>query len=177
MNISRALLVLLALLAAVSAAGDSAESVDTTIMSFNIRYGRADDGQDSWSYRHDKVCATIAAHEPSIFGVQECLPEQAEVVRGCFPGYEFNGVGRDDGQKKGEMCAIFTDRSRYEVLDRGVFWLSETPGVVGSVGWDAALPRICTWAIVRDRVSHSRCVIANTHFDHRGPTARLESGV
>ena len=175
MKKARVLLLLLVLLAACSAV---AETIDTTYLSFNIRYGRADDGLDSWQYRHDKVCATIAAHGPAIFGVQECLPEQADVVRGCFPGYEFTGVGRDDGQQKGEMCAIFTDRSRYEVLDSGVFWLSETPWVVGSVGWDAAMTRIASWVKLRDKKCLPEILyVFNTHFDHVGVEARRQSAL
>ncbi|MBD3869725.1 MAG: endonuclease/exonuclease/phosphatase family protein, partial [Acidobacteria bacterium] len=174
-------LLLLAVLAAVSAAAGpaiSAESTDTTILSFNIRYGRADDGPDSWPYRREQVCATIAAHAPAVFGVQECLPEQAEVLREAFPGYDFTGVGRDDGRQEGEMCAIFTDRSRYEVLDTGVFWLSETPEVVGSRSWDAALHRIASWVKLRDKTCLPEIVfVFNTHFDHVGVESRRQSAL
>jgi endonuclease/exonuclease/phosphatase family metal-dependent hydrolase len=161
-------------------AGESAatqpEGVDTTLLSFNIRYGRADDGADSWPYRRDRVCATIAAHAPAIFGVQECLWEQGEVLRDAFPGYDFTGVGRDDGLRAGEMCAVFTDRARYEVLDSGVFWLSETPDIVGSRGWDAALHRIASWVELRDKVCRPETLfVFNTHFDHVGIEARRRS--
>ena len=170
---------LLAFLATVSIPANLAaagESVDTTVLSFNIRYGQADDGLDSWPYRQEQVCATVAVHEPAIFGVQECLWEQATVLREAFPGYDFTGVGRDDGLRAGEMCAIFTDRARYEVMDSGVFWLSETPEVVASRGWDAALHRIASWVKLRDKVCRPEIVyVFNTHFDHIGTEARSRS--
>lgn len=173
MKKARLVWVLLALLAAVSATAES-----TTILSFNVRYGRADDGLDSWQYRHQNVCATIAAHQPAVFGLQECLPEQAAVVRECFPEYEFTGVGRDDGKLEGEMCAIFTDRSRYEVLDSGVFWLSETPEVAGSIGWDAAMTRIASWVKLEDKkFAPGILYVFNTHFDHVGVEARRQSAL
>jgi endonuclease/exonuclease/phosphatase family metal-dependent hydrolase len=172
------LLLLPALLALHAAPAVAQPTVDTTILSFNIRYGRADDGPDSWEHRRELVCATIAAHAPAIFGVQECLWEQGEVLRAAFPGHEFTGYGRDDGEQAGEMCAIFTDRGRYDVLDRGVFWLSETPDVVGSRGWDAALPRIATWVMLRDSQGLPDTVfVFNAHFDHVGEKARERSAV
>lgn len=159
-------------------AAPAKDTLSTTIVSFNIRYGTADDGLNSWPNRRDLVFKTIASYEPAIFGVQECLLDQADQLRAAFPAYQMTGAGRDDGKKAGEMCAVFTDTVRYEILDHGVFWLSPTPDVPGSKGWDAALPRIATWLKLHDR----RCVpdtmfIFNTHFDHMGEQARLESAV
>ena len=171
-------LMLVLVVAAQPAPAAAPRTLDTTVLSFNIRYGRADDGPDSWEHRSDLVCATIAARAPAIFGVQECLWEQGEVLRAAFPGYEFTGYGRDDGERAGEMCAIFTDRERYDVLDRGVFWLSETPDVVGSRGWDAALHRIATWVMLRDRAClPDTLFVFNAHFDHVGEVARERSAV
>ncbi|MCB1182527.1 endonuclease/exonuclease/phosphatase family protein [bacterium] len=168
--------------AATAAAGVPAQAVpapptrDTTVLSFNIRYGRADDGPDSWPHRRELVCETIRAHAPAVFGVQECLVEQAAVLREAFPAYTFTGYGRDDGAEAGEMCALFVDRARYDVLDAGVFWLSETPAVVGSRGWDAALHRIATWVQLRDRVAAPETLfVFNAHFDHVGEEARRHS--
>jgi len=152
------------------------EPIDTTVMSFNIRYGAANDGANSWPHRRELVRRTIASHQPAIFGVQECLWDQAVELRQQFPDYRFTGAGRNDGEQAGEMCALFVSRSRYRVLDQGVFWLSQTPDVPGSKGWDAALPRITTWVKLQDL----RCVpetlfVFNTHFDHAGSYARQES--
>jgi endonuclease/exonuclease/phosphatase family metal-dependent hydrolase len=152
------------------------ESVDSTVMSFNIRYGAADDGDNSWPYRRDLVFQTIAGHEPAIFGVQECLWQQGEELQAAFPDYQMIGVGRDDGQQAGEMCAIFSRSNRYQVLDRGTFWLSESPEVVGSRGWDAALPRIATWVRLHDGWGvPDTLFVFNAHFDHVGKIAREKS--
>ncbi len=152
------------------------EPVDTTVMSFNIRYAGANDGINSWPNRRDLVRRAIANHRPAIFGVQECLWDQGVELREAFADYSMTGAGRDDGDQKGEMCAIFTRKDRYQVLDQGIFWLSETPDVVGSRGWDAALPRIAGWVKLQDRwCDPDTFFVFNTHFDHMGTIAREKS--
>ncbi len=158
------------------AAPPADEPVDTTVMSFNIRYGGADDGVNSWPHRRDLVLQTIESRRPAIFGVQECTWDQGAVLREAFDDYHFTGSGRDDGEQGGEMCAIFTRNDRYQVLDHGTFWLSETPDVVGSKGWDAALPRIATWVQLQDRMCDPDTLfVFNIHFDHMGSLAREKS--
>ncbi len=157
------------------AAGVAADepAVPTTVMSFNIRYGDADDGPDSWEHRRYLVRVAIREHDPYIFGVQECLWDQGVELNNAFGGYRITGVGRDDGVRKGEMCLIFTRRDRYRVLDQGFFWLSETPDIPGSKGWDAACPRIVTWVKLRDRwCDPDTFYCFNTHLDHMGEEAR-----
>ena len=152
------------------------EAVDTTVMSFNIRYAGANDGINSWPNRRDLVRQAIDIHRPAIFGVQECLWDQGVELHEAFADYRMTGAGRDDGAQKGEMCAVFTRKDRYRVLDHGTYWLSETPDVVGSRGWDAALPRIATWVKLQDRwCDPDTLFVFNTHFDHMGSLARERS--
>ena len=146
-----------------------------TVMSFNVRYGTADDGDDAWPHRRGHVVATITAAGPDLLGTQECLAFQREELAAALPAFAVIGVGRDDGNEAGEMCASFYRRDRFDLLDHGTFWLSETPDEVASRGWDAALPRIATWLRLRDRPSGRELLWLNTHFDHRGAEARLES--
>jgi endonuclease/exonuclease/phosphatase family metal-dependent hydrolase len=146
------------------------------VMSFNIRYGLADDGADSWPLRQDLVVRTIRDFEPQLLGVQECLDFQGQVLRDSLPGYGFVGVGRDDGKLQGEMCGVFWQESFFEKLDAGHFWLSPEPDEVSSVGWDAALTRMATWVKLRTRTGDPvTFVFCNTHFDHVGQQARRES--
>jgi endonuclease/exonuclease/phosphatase family metal-dependent hydrolase len=150
-------------------------TVDTTVMSFNIRTAGADDGDNSWDNRRYLVRRAIRDHRPAIFGVQECLWDQGVELNEAFYGYRITGVGRDDGVRAGEMCLIFTRYDRYHVLDQGFFWLSETPEEPGSKGWDAACPRIVTWVKLRDRwCNPDTLFVFNTHFDHVGEVARSE---
>lgn len=158
-----------------TSAGNEDWPVDTTVMSFNIRYAGAQDGDNSWNNRRYLVRRAIRDHKPSIFGLQECLWDQGVELSEAFYGYRITGVGRDDGVRAGEMCLIFTRQDRYHVLDHGNFWLSETPEVPGSMGWDAACPRIVTWVKMRDRWCNPDTVfVFNTHLDHIGEEARLE---
>ena len=149
--------------------------VDTTVMSFNIRYAGANDGENSWDNRRYLVRRAIRDFKPAIFGIQECEWAQGIELNEAFYGYRITGVGRDDGVQAGEMCLIFTRHDRYHLLDQGNFWLSETPETPGSKGWDAACPRIVTWAKLRDRWCYPDTLfVFNTHLDHMGEEARHE---
>ena len=147
------------------------------VMSFNIRYGTANDGEDHWSKRKEFLVETIAAFGPDLLGTQETLLEQRDFIAAKMAGYEPFGVGRDDGKERGEMAALFYRSARFEELASGHFWLSETPDSVGSKGWDAALPRIATWVKLKDRkIADAKPILfLNTHFDHRGKRARQEA--
>jgi endonuclease/exonuclease/phosphatase family metal-dependent hydrolase len=154
--------------------GTTARST-TRVMTFNIRLDVASDGGDRWDQRKDFLIETIRKADPDLLGTQEVVAHQGDYLDEQLKDYSSIGTGRDDGKRKGEASTIFFRASRYELLDSGQSWLSETPDVVGSVGWDAALPRIVTWAVLRDRNDGKSLLFANTHFDHRGEKARLES--
>lgn len=144
------------------------------VMSYNIRMDTPDDGNNQWSRRRFRVFHVIRRYRPDVFGVQEALSNQVADLQGAFQSFSWYGVGRDDGAQNGEHSAIFYRKDRFELQDQGTFWLSPTPDVPGSKGWDAALPRICTWVVLRDRRSHQRIAHFNTHLDHVGKTARQE---
>lgn len=153
----------------------NAQNTPIKVMSFNIRYGAANDGTNSWPHRHNLVLETIQNFQPDLLGMQEVLKFQADFVRSGLPGYAFHGVGREDGAEKGEFVPLMYREDRFELLDSGHFWLSETPEVAGSVSWDSSLTRMLSWVALRDRRDGAELVFANVHFDHRGQQARLES--
>jgi endonuclease/exonuclease/phosphatase family metal-dependent hydrolase len=150
---------------------------DVRVMSYNIRYGTANDGENHWDKRREFLLATIKVFDPDLLGTQETLGFQRDYLAEQLPNYEALGVGRDDGKEKGEMTALYFKRERFEKLDSGHFWLSETPDIPGSKNWDAALTRMVSWVKLRDRRQPKAKPIMffNTHFDHRGTQARLES--
>ena len=146
------------------------------VMSFNIRYGTADDGENRWERRSDLVMRVIREYNPDILGMQEVLKFQADELHAALDGYEFVGVGRDDGREKGEFSPIMFRRDVFKLVDHGFLWLSEEPEHAGSLGWDAALPRLLTWVRLQHRDNPFVEIFAiNTHFDHRGQKAREES--
>jgi endonuclease/exonuclease/phosphatase family metal-dependent hydrolase len=145
------------------------------VMTFNIRYSEPRDGENAWTNRKTKVADVIRFHKADIVGVQEALLSQLRDLDSLLPGFSRCGVGRDDGKEGGEYSAILYRRDRFRLMDCRTFWLSETPDVPGKKGWDAAYPRIVTWAKFKDRVSGETFFDFNTHFDHRGETARTES--
>lgn len=146
------------------------------VMSFNIRTGTAKDGDNAWPLRQEFVVETIRVFDPDLLGMQEVQKFQADYIREQLPEYGFYGVGRDDGKESGELVPVMFKRERFELIDKGHFWLSETPEVPGSKSWDSALPRLATWAALRDRQGGAKQIVfGNVHFDHKGNVARLES--
>ena len=113
------------------------------IMSYNIRYDNNWDLKNSWLIRKNKVIQIFDQYSPSIIGVQEGVLNQVQYIDSCLTNYDYVGVGRDDGKEQGEFCVIYFDTTRYTVSRDSTFWLSEDPDTI-SVGWDAALERICT---------------------------------
>jgi endonuclease/exonuclease/phosphatase family metal-dependent hydrolase len=153
----------------------SRNSAGLRVMSFNIRYDEPRDGVNAWANRKEKVAGVIRFHKADIVGVQEALISQLRDLERLLPDLGWCGVGRTDGKEAGEYSAILYRRARFQVLQCETFWLSETPDKPGSMGWDAAYPRVVTWARFRDRVSKKTFYHFNTHFDHRGDNARTQS--
>ncbi|XAM01105.1 endonuclease/exonuclease/phosphatase family protein [Phycisphaeraceae bacterium D3-23] len=152
-------------------------SADNTlkIVSFNIRYPNRSDGPDYWGSRRHRVVQTLARLDPDVFGIQEAYDHQAQYLLNELSGYSMIGVGRDDGDTEGEMTAVLYRTDRFDLIDHGHVWLSDTPDVPGSVGWDAAITRMATWLVLHDHETQHDWLVVNTHFDHRGSTARTES--
>jgi endonuclease/exonuclease/phosphatase family metal-dependent hydrolase len=145
-----------------------------SIISYNIRYDNNWDIENSWKIRRNKISQILVQYSPSIIGIQEGLLNQVQYIDSSLIDYDYVGVGRDDGKKKGEFCAIYFDTTRYVLLKNSTFWLSETPDTI-SVGWDAALERICTYGLFKDRITKEEFLVFNTHFDHIGVVAREKS--
>ena len=153
----------------------SAEAPPLRIMTFNLRYDTPNDGANAWPNRKDWVAALVRFHGADVVGVQEALAHMLTDLDTRLPGFARVGVGRADGRTRGEFSAILYRTDRLALLDSGTFWLSPTPSVPGSKGWDAALERVATWARFRDRRTGCSHLQLNTHFDHMGEQARQES--
>ena len=144
------------------------------MMTYNIRYDNPGDGENIWSKRKGFLSDQIAYYNPDIFGIQEGLHHQVQYLDSVFVDYNYIGIGRDDGKTKGEFSAIFYNNEKLKVLKEGTFWLSENPDEI-SVGWDAALERICTYGLFEDKFTKEKFWVFNTHFDHIGAVARVNS--
>jgi endonuclease/exonuclease/phosphatase family metal-dependent hydrolase len=144
-------------------------------VTFNIRYGTANDGAHAWPNRRAHVITTIRDHAPHILGLQEALHFQLEELRGALPRYQMVGVGRDDGATKGEYAAIMVDTARFAIESSGTTWFSDTPEVPGSKHWGNNITRIMTWALLRDRTDDERVWLYNLHLDHESQPSREKS--
>jgi endonuclease/exonuclease/phosphatase family metal-dependent hydrolase len=153
----------------------AAKATSLRVMTFNIRYGTADDKENRWERRKDLVFDVIRRHAPDVVGLQEALKFQIDEIRGAVSGYEKVGVGRDDGKDKGEWSAILYRKERLRVTDSGTFWFSDTPETPGSTSWGNEIPRICTWGRFVDATTGSAFYVYNVHLDHRSQPSREKS--
>ena len=153
------------------AAAQKNESEGLKVMSYNIRYGSADDGTNSWKYRWPATVEMLNEVKPDVFGVQEALDFQVEFVSEMVRDYKGYGVGREDGKHDGEHMAIFWNKKTVKMMKSGTFWLSETPEKP-SMGWDAACYRTATWALMKDKKTGKKFYFVNTHLDHEGEEAQ-----
>jgi endonuclease/exonuclease/phosphatase family metal-dependent hydrolase len=144
------------------------------VMSFNIRYDNPGDGKNSWENRRNEMIKLIDYYHPDFLGLQEALINPLKYISDGLKSYSYIGVGREDGKEKGEFAPILYDTSIYELMKNKTFWLSEQPDKV-SIGWDAALERICTYGSFKEKKSGKVINVFNTHFDHMGNKARMMS--
>jgi len=143
-------------------------------MTYNVRYPNPDDGENTWDRRRAHVATTIRMQLPDLVGLQEAFPAQLDDLRELLPGFSWLDAGRSGDDVAGEYIPIGYRTTRFDVEAEGSFYLSETPDVPGP-GWDASLPRLVKYALFRDLTTDEAFVHVNTHFDHRGATARVES--
>lgn len=141
------------------------------VITYNIRLNTDGDGENAWPHRKQDVVNLLKFHKADIFCLQEALHEQVTYVDDAFPAYDFVGVGRDDGNTKGEYSPVFYNSRRFKNNRSGHFWLAEDPSAP-SRGWDAACIRICSWVELTDQESGEVFMVFNTHFDHVGVNAR-----
>jgi endonuclease/exonuclease/phosphatase family metal-dependent hydrolase len=149
---------------------------DLVVGSYNIRNDNSGDKENGngWERRCPFIAQQIFFNDFDIFGAQEVLHNQLNDLANELPSYTSVGVGRSDGKTEGEYVPIFYKRNRFQLLKSGHFWLAENTEYPAK-GWDAALPRICTWAEFKDRKKKKKCWFFNVHFDHIGVEARKKS--
>ena len=150
------------------------DAQEINVMSYNIRYASPNDGPNLWQKRKDEMINILRKIKPNIIGLQEVVHSQLIDIKEGMNEYSFIGVGREDGKTKGEYSPIFYSNKELKLLESNTFWLSETPDQI-SVGWDAALERVCTYARFFQIKSGKEFWVFNTHFDHIGNLARSNS--
>jgi len=162
------------LLAFLLASAPAAAAEPLTVMTFNIRYGTANDGDNHWKLRKDFLFGVMRDQDADIVGLQEALDFQIREIAAALPFYSVVGVGRDDARLKGEYSAILVRKDRFNVAEAGTFWFSDTPSVPGSMTWGNKITRICTWARLIDRDGFAFYVF-NVHLDHQSQPSRERS--
>ena len=170
-RISLLLLAALLVLPHAVMAGNDKGKEGLKVMSYNIRYGKAEDGTNSWQFRYPATAEMLTDQKPDVFGLQEALEDQVKFIEMNCRDYKWVGVGRDNGKKEGEFMAVFYNKNTVSLLKWGTFWLSETPSKP-SMGWDAACFRTATWALMKDRKTGEKFYFVDIHLDHVGKEAQ-----
>lgn len=151
-------------------------AVPIRFMTFNIRFDNVLDAAagHGWADRVKSVVETVRGEAPDVVGFQEALKSQLADLTSALRGYHGVGKPRDVGETA-EYVPLFFATDRFRLEENGDFWLSPTPEVEGSRGWDTDVPRHCTWARLKDENSGRRLAVFNTHLDVKGVLARLEA--
>ena len=174
---TRSILALCTLSFVLSSSAFAKES-DLKVMSFNIRLGVANDGENHWDKRKELVFKTIKNFGPDLLGLQEVWHMQEEYLKNKLSDYAYYGRSRRTKPREGEQCAVMFRKDRFEMVKGRTFWLSETPDVVESKSWDSSLPRIANWTLLRDKKNNqSEVFFINTHFDHKGKESRKQAAL
>lgn len=155
-----------------NAIAESVITQDVKAMSFNVKI--TGDGYQSRENRLPRVIKMIERHAADSIGVQEADKWWTDNIEAELENYARVGTYRDDGKSLGESCSIFYLKDKYELVDSGDFWLSETPDTP-SKGWDGGCSRIVTYAILKNKETGFVYAHFNTHFDHAGAEARANS--
>lgn len=142
------------------------------VMTYNIRLDLDSDAENSWTKRKDLWVSQVRFYSPDILGIQEARPNQVIDIASNLPAFAYVGIGRDENNS-GESSNIFYKKDRFTVVRESTFWLSETPDQI-SKGWDAAINRICTYALLKDTFTNKQIWVFNTHLDHIGEVARTK---
>lgn len=153
-------------------AGAVLAPLSLTVMTFNLRFATAPDGDNAWPHRRQMALDLIKKHDPDLLGVQEALASQVDELRAAFPEFDMVGVGRDDGLRKGEFSALFYRRSRLGLREGGTRWISATPDKPGSLGGTARIPRVFSWGEFFTE-NGTRILVMNAHLDHESDSARI----
>jgi len=151
--------------------------LELRVMTFNIRYGTANDGENQWKNRKEMVFDVIRNHPSDVVGLQEALRFQIDAIREAHPIYGEIGVAREDGYEEGEYSSVLYRTDRFGVGESGTFWFSDTPEIAGSNTWGAACVRICSWARLIDTKTGKAFYIYNLHLDHVSQPSREKSAV
>ena len=151
-----------------------AQAQDLKVMSYNIKYDNVNDTINNWNDRKAPMVGLIKHYAPEFIGMQEVVYHQLTYLDEALEDYKYIGVGRDDGKKKGEFSPILFNSEKFNLLQSNTFWLSPTPDKV-SVGWDAAMERVCTYGLFENKANKQKFWVFNTHFDHIGTEAREKS--
>lgn len=142
------------------------------VMTYNVRYGTADDGENAWPHRRDALLRQVKEEDPDILAIQEAWDFQIDELIAALPGHGLIGVGRDDGVRGGEHTAIFYRRRTMGLLEGGTRWISATPFTPGSIGPGAWLPRVFTWGHFQ-HAAGKQFLMIDVHLDHQSEEARV----
>ena len=142
---------------------ENAETYSVKVMSYNIYV--AGTGDRSPENRNPGIVSLIREQSPDVFGLQEAVYDRIQLLNESLPEYSYVGRGREKNEKDGEFSPVFYKTDKYNLVDSGTFWFSNTPHKA-SIAWGTVFKRICTWAVLEDKETGFRFGVFNSHWDH-----------
>lgn len=171
------ILALFGLIAAVpvqtqTAIPDNVEPYDVTVMSYNVYV--VSTGSNAHEKREPGVTATVRSVMPDVVGFQEVDYDWLTRLTAGLPEYSYVGRGREKEETDGEYSPVFYKTEKYNLLNSGTFWFSNTPDKA-SIAWGTVFKRICTWAVLEDKETGFTFAVFNSHWDHISYISRNNS--
>lgn len=141
------------------------------ILTCNIRYFDADDGDNNWVHRKELCVDIIKSKSADIICFQEMRVQQFKYISEALPEYSYYGMADQPTGKSPANC-IFYLKDRYKLISSSGYWLSEQPNIAGSRSWKSACVRLANWVRLEDIATGIEFRVTNTHLDHVSQIAR-----
>lgn len=142
------------------------------LISCNIRFDNPADAQNAWAHRRGFLAETLLSHSPDLIATQEGRIHQLREFEADLVNFKILDQHRSwIGERM--YPSIFIREDKFEYLNSGDIWLSETPDIAGSRSFESAFPRLMTWAHLQFKNSEQSIFVVNTHLDHIKAETRI----
>lgn len=138
------------------------------VLCYNVFYQNVDE-------RKDNIIDLILKNDPDVLLLQEVSEEWIPHLQTFMEenGYSYYGYGRygsemsDQIIKNGDQFTpILWKTEKYDLVDSGHFWLSDTPEVQSSAWFDGTtsdFPRCNNWVILKDKSNGTEFLATSVH--------------
>lgn len=135
-----------------------------TVMTVNLRFGLAEDGDNSWDNRKKAYPVLFKTHDPDFIGVQEANDFQTAYLAGMLENYSYIGerISSADTSSDTWQDNIIFFKKPWACRSYKHYFLSDTPETQSKFP-ESQWHRQCT---IGQFENNDKCLVhVNTHFD------------